>query len=185
MKCIVLYKSKYGSTKTYAKWIAEELGCQAYESKEIEMEDLLSYDVIIYGGGLYAEVINGANFIIKNLDVLQDKKIIIYTTGITPMECREYYDKLVIEKNFKQGIPDNVKVFNFLGKMIMDELSLPHKAALKTLKKIMSAKENPTEMEKLLVKLCDANEDFTKQEYIQTLVDEVHNYQTEEDNNGK
>ena len=185
MKSIVIYKSKYGSTRTYAKWIAEELGCSAFESKYVKIDDLLAYDVIVYGGGLYAEAINGVTLITKNPEVLKDKKIVIYTTGITPIECREYYDKLVIEKNFKQGLPGNVTIYNFLGKMILDELSLPHRAALKTLKKIMSAKENPTEMEKLLVKLCDVNEDFTKREYIKELVKNVLNYQTEEDKNGE
>lgn len=32
MNCIVLYKSKYGATKKYAEWIAEELNCEAYKN---------------------------------------------------------------------------------------------------------------------------------------------------------
>ena len=59
------------------------------------------YDTIIYGGGLYAEVINGVILLTKNMDKLEGKKLIVYSTGITPLEYREYYDKLVIEKNFK------------------------------------------------------------------------------------
>ena len=50
-------------------------------------------------------------------------------------------------------VGDENEKFNFLGKMIIEELSIPHKTALKTLKKIMSNKENPTEMEKLLISL--------------------------------
>ena len=68
-----------------------------------------------------------------------------------------------------------IKVFNFLGKMIIDELSIPHKAALKTLKKIMSGKENPSDMEKLLIKLCDTSEDFTDRKAIAELVEFVRN----------
>ena len=49
MNAIVLYKSKYGSTKTYAKWIAKELSCEAKEAKGVKIDDLLSYDTIIYG----------------------------------------------------------------------------------------------------------------------------------------
>ena len=78
-------------------------------------------------------------------------KLIIYTTGLTPPQIRDYYDKIVTEKNFKNGLPDNVRVFNFSGKMIMEELSLPHKAAISMLKKIMVKKENPTEKERLLI----------------------------------
>ena len=55
--------------------------------------------------------------------------------------------------------------------MKLDELSLVHRTALKTLKKIMSARENPTEMEKMLIELCDADGDFSDRESIKELVE--------------
>lgn len=173
MSIIVVYKSKYGSTKQYAQWIAEKLGCEAVDSKNVKIDELLNFDSIIYGGGLYAEVIAGVTLITKNIDKLRDKKIAVFTTGLTPIDCREYYDKMVIEKNFKNGLPDNVKVFNYLGKMITEELSFAHRAAIKTLKKIMSAKENPTDMEKLLIELCDSSGDYSDREAIEELIEYI------------
>lgn len=173
MKAIVIYKSKYGSTKTYAEWIADELLCDAVDAKSIRAEDLKDYDTIIYGGGLYAEVIAGVSLITKNLDVLKGKKIAVYTTGITPIDCRDYYDKLVIEKNFKNGLPKEIKVFNFLGKMIVSELSVVHRTAIKSLKKLMSGKQNPTKMEKLLIELCDCDGDYTDKTAIKELIDYI------------
>lgn len=170
MNAIVIYKSKYGATKTYAEWIAEELNCEAVDFKNVKINDILKYDTVILGGGLYAEMIAGATLITKNIDKLSGRKLIIYTTGLTPLDCREYYDKLVFEKNFKDVDMTNIKVYNFLGKMIIDELSLPHKMAIKALKKLMSDKENPTEMEKLLIELCDADGDFTDREAVKDLV---------------
>ncbi len=175
MKTIVIYKSKYGSTKTYAKWIAEELLCEAVDASKVKADDLTLYDTIVYGGGLYAEVINGVSLITKNMDKLKNKKIAIYTTGITPIDCRDYYDKLVIEKNFKDGVSENVKLFNFSGKMVLDELSLVHRTALKTLKKIMQSKPTPTEMEKLLIELCDADGDFSDRRQISDLITYINN----------
>ena len=171
MSTIVVYKSKYGSTKQYAEWIAKELCCEALDAKNVKIDDLEKYDTIIYGGGLYAEVINGVILLTKNMDKLEGKKLIVYSTGITPLKYREYYDKLVIEKNFKPEMLDKIKVYNFLGKMILDELTIVHRTALKTLKKIMQGKENPTEMEKLLVELCDANGDFSDREAIKDLIE--------------
>lgn len=173
MKAIVIYKSRYGSTKAYAEWIAEALGCRAVEAKGVKIEDLSDYDAIIYGGGLYAEIINGVSLITKNLDKLKGKKLAVYTTGITPLDCREYYEGEVYEKNFKPEMLSEIKVFNFLGRMVVSELSFPHKAAIKALKKIMSGKENPTEMEKLLIELCDADGDFTDKSAIGDLVDYI------------
>ncbi|MEE1351031.1 MAG: flavodoxin domain-containing protein [Clostridia bacterium] len=34
MNPIVIYKSKYGSTKQYAEWIADELNCLAVDAKK-------------------------------------------------------------------------------------------------------------------------------------------------------
>ncbi len=175
MKTIVIYKTKYGSTKNYAEWIAEELGCEAIDAKAVSIDMLKDYDTIVYGGGLYGEVINGVSLITKNIDKLRGKKIAVYTTGITPLSCRDYYDAYVIKKNFKSGVPENIKIFNFLGKMVVDELSLVHKTAIKTLKKIMSSKENPSDMEKLLVELCDADGDFSDRNEIKELVSYARN----------
>ena len=171
MNAIVIYKSKYGSTKKFAEWIAEELSCDIRENKGIKPDDLDRYDTIIYGGGLYAEVIAGITLITKNIERLSGKKLIVYSTGITPLDCRDYYDKLVIDKNFKNGEFSKIKVYNFMGKMILNELSLVHRAALVTLKKIINSKENPTDMEKLLIELCDADGDFTDKEAIKDLVE--------------
>lgn len=171
MSTIVIYKTKYGSTKQYAEWIAEDLGCDAVDAKNVKVDDLLGYDTIIYGGGLYAEVINGVSLITKNIDKLSDKKIIVYTTGITPSDVREYYDSEVIQKNFKKGVPENIKIFNFLGKMVQKELTPVHRAAIVSLKKIMSAKKNPSDMVKLLLQLCDADGDFSDRKYIKELVE--------------
>ena len=171
MKSVVVYKSKYGSTKIYAEWIAEDLGCKALDATKTKIDDLMEYDTIVYGGGLYAEVIAGVTLITKNIEKLENKKLIIFTTGITPLVCREYYDVYVVKKNFKGDTYEKVKMFNYLGKMILSELSPVHRGALKTLKKIMSDKKNPTEMEKLLVDLCDADGDFSDRTSIKELVE--------------
>lgn len=170
MNAIVIYKTKYGSAKTYAEWIAEELGCDIADAKNVKIDDLGKYDTIICGGGLYAEIIAGASLITKNLDKLEGKKLIVFSVGITPLDCREYYDGLVIQKNFKGDSLSKIKVFNFLGKMIVSKLSLVHKTAIIALGKLMSSKENPTEMEKLLAELCSADGDFSDRNQIYELV---------------
>ncbi len=171
MKSIVIYKSKYGSTKTYAEWIADELSCSAKEARSVTKEELSDYDVIVYGGGLYAEIINGASLITKNLDMLRGKKLIVFSTGITPLDCREYYDKMVYEKNFKSDVEKQIRTFNFTGKMILDELTPVHRTAIKALKKLMASKKSPTEMEKLLIALCDKDGDFSDREQIRELIE--------------
>ncbi|WP_253199588.1 flavodoxin domain-containing protein [Clostridium gasigenes] len=53
-KSVIVYKSKYGSTKVYAQWIAKKLEADIYEVNEVKVDKLLDYNNIIFGGGLYA-----------------------------------------------------------------------------------------------------------------------------------
>ena len=57
MKRIVVYGSKYGTTKMYADELAKRLGVEAVSYKEIMNLD--SYDSIIYLGGVYASGVLG------------------------------------------------------------------------------------------------------------------------------
>ena len=43
-KIIVIYESKYGSTRCYAQWIAEELTCSLFERKDFNPKDFTKYD---------------------------------------------------------------------------------------------------------------------------------------------
>jgi len=173
MNSIVIYRSRYGSTKQYAEWIAKELECEAFDVKNVKPEDVLKYDNIIYGGGLYAEMIAGISFVNKNIKDWDGKKTVVFTTGITPLDCREYYDVEVMNKTFTEEARKKVKVFNFLGKMKTEELSFAHRLALSQLKKIMSRKKNPTELEKLLIELCDFDGDLSDRNAITELVEYV------------
>ena len=79
---IVLYGSKYGSTKQYAEWIAEELNADLLDVNDAKIQNTEQYDTIIFGGAVYAGGIKGINFIVKNYDQLKNDKLIIFTCGI-------------------------------------------------------------------------------------------------------
>ncbi|MDX5626364.1 flavodoxin domain-containing protein [Clostridioides difficile] len=99
---VVIYKSKYGSTKKYAKWLSELLSCDIFETKNINIEKVMKYDTIILGGGLYACNIAGISFLKKNYKELQKKNLVVFGVGAAP------YDDEVIKKlrevNFKDEL---------------------------------------------------------------------------------
>ena len=73
MKGIVVYKSKYGATKKYAQWLCEETGFDMCEVSEAKVENLEEYEVIIFGGGIYASGVPVTGFIKKNIKKLVRK----------------------------------------------------------------------------------------------------------------
>lgn len=107
MKNIVVYKSKYGSTEKYAKWIGEELNCKVSKIGNINIDDLLNYDNIVFGGWLHAGSIKGFKQIYKDIDKLKNKNLIVFSVGLSIMD-----DKILEEvnkNNFKDT--DNIKHF--------------------------------------------------------------------------
>ena len=77
MNGIILYQSKYGATKKYAKWLSEKTGFPCVETKQARISDVREYDTILLGGGIYASGIAGLSFLRKNFKDLQGRKIIV------------------------------------------------------------------------------------------------------------
>ena len=88
-RTVVVYESKYGSTKKYAKWLSEELSCDLIEKKNTTIDKLLGYDTIIYGGGLYAGGVSGIKLITKNFHKISNKNLILFTCGLADTSDKE------------------------------------------------------------------------------------------------
>ena len=59
MNTIVIYNGDTGFTKQYAEWISGELGCSCISAARAKEQNLKSYDSVIYGGSLFANMIKG------------------------------------------------------------------------------------------------------------------------------
>lgn len=136
----VVYESKYGSTKKYAQWIAEEAKADLYKASEIKAENLLGYDIIIYGGGLYASGIAGVSMISKNYQMLKDKRIVVFTVGLASTDRVEIFLP-IIEKNFSREMIENIKFFHLRGGIDYNKLGLIHKSMMAMLKKVIMRKD--------------------------------------------
>ena len=95
-KIAVIYKSRYGSTKKYAEWIAQEAGADLLEHSQAKINDLVKYDTIVYGGNLHAGKIDGKELIVNNFEKIKEKKLIIFWVGSSPV------DEIATEKLFQK-----------------------------------------------------------------------------------
>ncbi len=59
---VILYQSKYGATKQYAKWLADQTGFSMVETKKADIEQIKVFDTVILGGGIYASGIARLSF---------------------------------------------------------------------------------------------------------------------------
>ena len=142
MNILVSYGSKYGTTKRYAQWIAEELACDLADSRELTPERLKPYDVIIHGGGLYAGGLCGINTIVKHFGVISDKQIILFSCGLADPEDPENVAHIEsgLEKVLTPEMREKIRQFHLRGGIDYSRLGLTHKAMMAMLRRVMLKK---------------------------------------------
>ena len=134
MKTIVIYQSSTGFTAKYAKWIAEELNCQAIPLKQIKTNELTAYDIVIYGGYIMANMVAGYDKIKK----LNLKNVIVFGDGMSVPS--EELTKNLAEQN---GIPKE-RFFYFEGGYKPQELGFLKKMMMNMIKKSLEKKAEKT-----------------------------------------
>lgn len=174
-KIIVIYESKYGSTKRYAKWIADTLSCPAIENKRFHPEDFRNYDTIIYGGGLYAGGVSGIKLLTHNFQHIRSKHVILFTCGLAdptdPFNVSHIRESLA--KVLSPEMLDTFHIFHLRGGMDYSRLSLIHKSMMAMLRKMLS-KKSPKDLRKEDLQLLETygkTVDFTDQDTIRPLID--------------
>ncbi len=171
MKTVVVYKSMSGFTKKYAEWIAQELRADLLEAKKIDIDKLLKYEIIIYGGSLHAGGISGVNIIKNNLNKLRDKNIIIFATGASPP--RESTICEVMDSNFSLEEQKQIQFYYFRGGFDFNKLNFTNKILMTLFKWRIQLKRDKTSDEKGMLAAYSKPMDFTKKENIKELLEYV------------
>lgn len=174
-KIAVIYKSKYGSTKRYAGWIALKLGADLYELSDIRTKDLENYDTIIYGGPLYVGKIKGINFITNNYDKISNKNLIVFTVGME--SDSEESRRKIIKNNLENDLIDKIDLYHFKGAFNYKQLGIIDKVMMKFMKKNIESKNKRdlTDDDKNVLKGFESGVDLSDKKYISNLIDYVYN----------
>jgi menaquinone-dependent protoporphyrinogen IX oxidase len=142
-KALVLYSSKYGSTKKYADWIKEEINGDSFEVDKIDVKRLPDYDVIILGGGLYAGKIKGIKLLVDNYEKIKGRKIIIFICGLSDFNKVEHKNN--VSKQLQKAIPtyifENIEIFYLRGSIDYKKLNIIHKLMMGLMKKMILKKK--------------------------------------------
>ena len=170
MKGIILYTSKYGATKRYADWLAAESGFDCIETKNAKIEDVIQYDAIILGGGIYASGISGLSFLKKNIGKLQGRKIIVFCDGASPFDEKAFQQ--IIDYNLK-GPLSGLPCFYCRGAWDMDRMNFADRNLCRLLQKIVAKKKTGDYevWEKALIEAGSKKCDWTDKAYIKPILD--------------
>ncbi|MGM0214721.1 flavodoxin domain-containing protein [Enterococcus sp. AZ109] len=166
-KAAVIYGSHYGTTKQYAEWIAESLEVPVFEASKVSKKQLQEFEMIIFGGGLYASGIKG----FKLLKEHSGKNLVLFTVGLADPQTTDY--RPILTQNLSQQQLQNAKIFHLRGGIDYGQLSKIHRGMMAFKKKDAEKKREPSEEDRQFLATYNQQIDFTHRQAIEPLVDHV------------
>lgn len=177
-KIAVIYKSHYGSTETYAKWIAEDLNADLLQADNVKPSDLDAYQTIIYGGGLYAGGVNGIDLLVKNFEAIKDRELYLFTVGASSVTDTENIKAIrsTLEQKLPPSMWEKLRVYHLRGGLYYSKMSFLHRMMMKMMIKMLRKKPE-SELrsdDKDMLNNVGKDTDFTDRQAIAPLVTEVN-----------
>ncbi|TCT15377.1 menaquinone-dependent protoporphyrinogen IX oxidase [Natranaerovirga pectinivora] len=172
-KTVILYKTKYGSSKKYAQWISEEVNCEVYEVTDISTDQLIKYNTIVFVGPLYAVGILGFSKIKKKYSTIKNKKVIVVSVGASPAHPEAVND--IINGNFTNEMKERVEFFHLRGAFNFNKLNRIDKFMMALLKIKLKRKreEDLTNDEKGMLASYSRPVDWTNKKAIIPIIESI------------
>ena len=175
MNNIIIYGSRYGTTKKYAEELSRRMNIPSITFEDVKK--INDYDKIIYFGGLYAGGVLGMTKTLKKLNDITNKTIIVVTVGLADPTDEENINN--IRNNMKiqlnKDIFEKVKIFHLRGGIDYSKLNFAHKIMMKLL--YQSAKNLPEEKKtaetKVMIDTYNKKVDFVDFSSLNNIIDEI------------
>ncbi|HIZ44538.1 MAG TPA: flavodoxin domain-containing protein [Firmicutes bacterium] len=141
MNAVILYGSRYGSTRRYAEMLSEQTGIPAVSYTDAP--SLSDQELIVYLGGLYAGGVLGLS---KTLAGFSNQavppKMILVTVGLSDPEEAENQENIrrALQKQCPAAILDQAKLFHLRGAIDYQKLSFSHRAMMALLYRFLRKK---------------------------------------------
>ncbi len=174
MKVSVVYCSQTGFTEKYAKWLAEDVGCEAVPYADRGRIDLNEVDVLVFCSWFHAASIKGAKWLKRAMREHTGLRAVVLATGATPMPC-EMWPASELEEAFRRTFPESdypdLSHFYCHGGFDYDRLGALDKIAMRMFFKAnaKAAKTDPKAAE--MLRVMGDGFDGTRREYLDPVLD--------------
>jgi len=127
------------------------------------------FDVVVYGGGLYAGMINGYKKAKEMFEKSSAKKFILFATGGTPNEATKEIEE-VWKHNLSAEELESIPHFYMQGGICYEKMSLPDKTIMKMMSKVLNKKKNKDSAEEGFTQAIKSSYDISSKEYAEPLI---------------
>lgn len=170
MKTVVVYRSKTGTAKKYADWIAYELSADILDEISARKSMLSKYDAVIFGGCVHMGRILGAGLIKRNLGMLAGKRVAVFAVGAA--EATEETVNRVRDANFSREQQKQFRFFYLRGGFDLSKTRGLDRAMLGMMQKMLQRKkkENLTPDEADMLAAFSVPEEHVRRENVAQIV---------------
>lgn len=172
---IIIYGSHYGTARLYAEELARRIN---YDLKSFEeINDIDSYENIIYIGALYAGGVLGMKKTFKKLRNTNNKKIIIATVGLSDTTDKGNTTAIRngIKKQLSAEIYNNAHIIHLRGGIDYSRLNFTHKTMMKLLykKAVNLPEEKKTAEVKAMIETYNKQVNFVNYDSLKSIIQYV------------
>lgn len=170
---IIIYGSRYGSARRYAKRLAELTGLDVVDHKEAK--DIGKYDRIVYIGSLYAGGVTGLKQTVSKMTPRQE--LVVATVGLA--DPTDATNVAHIRQSIKSQIPahfyDESRIFHLRGAIDYTKLNLKYRLMMSLLaKKVAKLPEEQQNAEtRAMLETYGKQVDFVDFSSLQPIVDSI------------
>lgn len=151
-KGIILYKSKYGSTKKYADWLTDATGFDCFETNAVNASKAKQYEKVVLLGGIYASGISGLKFLKQVAPDLVNKKVAVFCVGASPYDKKQLAQ--IKERLLKDAL-EAVPLFYGRGAWNEEAMTIIDRTLCNVLQRSL-AKKDPSTYEPWMAALMEA-----------------------------
>ena len=172
---IVIYGSQYGTAKRYAEELANRTRfvLKSYE----EVEDINTYETIIYIGALYAGGVMGMKKTFKNMKDCGNHRIIIATVGLADPSDKENTDTIKngMKNQLSKEVYDKAMIVHLRGGIDYSKLGFKHKTMMSMLykKAVTLPEEKKTAEVKAMIETYNKQVDFVDFNSLDSIIQEL------------
>lgn len=140
---IIIYGSKYGSSRRYAEELSRRTGIPAFDAHG--RYDLSAYGTVIYFGGLYAGGVEGLSKVIHHTPDDGRRRWVIATVGLSdPSEASTVGNiETALRRQLPPGIFGHTALYHLRGGIDYTKLTPAHRVMMKLM--YLSLKRIPPE----------------------------------------
>ncbi|MDR1724769.1 MAG: flavodoxin domain-containing protein [Bacteroidales bacterium] len=172
---LIVYHSKYGYTKQYVQWLAEELKADVCDTAKLKPDTLKHYSTIVFGSGLYHGTNKAAKSLVKNFNYLTSQKVVLFTCGLADVSKESNIIGIykTLDKIIPVDIKNKIKIFHIRGGIDYGKLTVIDRILMKMLWKLTRKKseEQLTDEDKEFFDTYGQKVNFSDKQMLNSIID--------------